>query len=86
MTEGVGARLAAVHRGGVAETLPERIEAASCGPAVKHLAHLAMRAAEAGGTPDQWRAWVAAHVPEVSPTLLVEAEDCMHDVGLWPWN
>lgn len=86
MTKGAGARLDALHRGLVAEPLPERIDAASCGPAVKHLAHLAMRAAQADGTPDQWRAWVAAHVPEVSPIMLAEAEECMREGGLWPWN
>lgn len=54
MTKGAGARLDELLPGLVAEPRPERIDAAPCGPAVKHLAHLAM---QAGGTPDQWRAW-----------------------------
>ena len=68
------------------EPLPEDLERASCGPLVKHLAHLAMHAAQAGATVEQWRAWVRTHASEASPTLLAEAEECMHSAGLWPWH
>ncbi len=86
MTESVGAPLEAIHNGLIEEPLPERLDEASCGPAVKHMAHLAMHTADAGGTADEWRAWVFAHVPEASAKLLAEAEECMHNAGLWPWN
>jgi hypothetical protein len=86
MTDALSSRLCAIHAAHVGEPLPERIEEASCGPHVKQLAHLAMFSAEAGGTPGEWRAWVRTHVPEVSPQLLAEAEECMRTGGLWPWN
>lgn len=85
-SESIGSRLEAVHNAVIDEPLPERLEEASCGPAVKHIAHLALHTADAGGTPDEWRAWVSIHVPEVSAKLLAETEECMHDAGLWPWN
>jgi hypothetical protein len=84
--DSAGKRLYAIHQSLDDEPLPERMEEASCGPAAKHLAHLALRAAEAGGTPEDWRGWITEQVPEVSPTLLAEAEECMRDSGLWPWN
>jgi len=60
MTKGAGTRLDELLPGLVAEPRPERIEAASCGPAVKHLAHLAMRmhcVPATGGSPVRsvWR-------------------------------
>jgi hypothetical protein len=51
MTKGAGARLDELLPGLVAEPRPERIDAASCGPAVKNLAHLAMRAGGAVAGP-----------------------------------
>jgi hypothetical protein len=86
MTETVGDRLLAVHSGFIDGPLPERFEEASCGPHAKHLAYLAIQAAEVGGTPDQWRSWVGEHVPEASSELLVEAEECMRGSGVWPWK
>ena len=77
-------RLQALHERLIDEPLPEDLERAACGPHVKHLAHLAMHAAEAGATVEQWRAWVRVHASEASPTLLAEAEECMHSAGLWP--
>jgi hypothetical protein len=50
-TESVGARLDALHHAVGDEPLSERIDEASCGPTAKRLMHLAMCAAEAGGTP-----------------------------------
>ena len=85
MTESVGARLQQLHEEMGDMPLPEGLEGASCGPAVKHLAHLAIGEAQAGRTHEEWRAWVHEHVPEVSPTLLHDAEQCMHEAGLWPW-
>lgn len=86
MTTHVGARLQAVHSGMAAEPLPEWLEEASCGPAVKHLAHLAMHTADAGGSEADWRSWVYEHVPDASDLLLAEAAECMHGAGLWPWH
>lgn len=86
MTESVGSRLEAIHNAVADEPLPEGLDEASCGPAVKHLAHLALHTANAGGTPEEWRAWISEHVPEASAKLLAETEECMHDAGLWPWN
>lgn len=86
MGTSVGARLQALHEGRIAEPLPEGLERASCGPAVKHLVHLAIHTADAGGSEADWRAWVTEHVPEVSPALLDDAEACMHGSGLWPWH
>jgi hypothetical protein len=51
----VGERLQAIHSGTVDEPLPEWLEQASCGPAVKHLSHLAMHTAMAGGSEADWR-------------------------------
>lgn len=86
MSSHVGARLQALHSGTVDEPLPEWLEGASCGPEVKHLAHLAMHTADAGGSEGDWRSWVHEHVPEASDTLLAEAADCMRSAGLWPWH
>jgi hypothetical protein len=86
MTDTLAGRLQAVHDRLADEPLPERLAEASCGPNVKHLAHLALHAATAGATPEQWRAWARAHVPEASTKLLVEAEECMRSGGLWPWH
>lgn len=66
--------------------LPEWLENASCAPAVKHLAHLAMFTADEGGNEAAWRDWVRTNVPEASETLLNEAEECMRSAGLWPWR
>jgi len=85
VTEGPGLRLQAVHQEIVGEPVPEWLEEASCGPSAKHLAHLAMHASETGQTAVQWRVWVHTHVPDVSPKLFAEAEECMRDAGLWPW-
>lgn len=79
-------RLQAAHDRVIDEPLPEWLEEASCGPHVKHLAHLAMNAAETGATSEQWEAWIRAHVAEASPRLLAEAEECMRTAGLWPWQ
>lgn len=86
MTDGPGLRLQAVHLEIVGEPVPEWLEEASCGPAAKHLAHLAMHAAETGQTAAQWRVWIHTHAPDVSPELFAEAEECMRHAGLWPWR
>jgi hypothetical protein len=86
MSSHVGDRLQAVHTGMANTPLPEELEGASCGPAVKHLAHLAIHTAEAGGSEADWKSWVREHVPEVSDKLFAEAEECMHNAGLWPWH
>lgn len=86
MCTSVGERLQAVHGGLGNPPLPEWLEGASCGPAVKHLAHLAMNTADVGGSESDWKAWVREHVPEASDTLLDEAKECMHSAGLWPWG
>lgn len=85
MTEGVGAQLQRLHQAMGDMPLPEGLEGASCSPAVKHLAHLAMHTADNGGTREQWQARVHELVPDVSPALMTEAEQCMHEAGLWPW-
>lgn len=86
MTSALSDRLRRIHDRFGDDPLPERFEEASCGPHAKHLAHLAMHAADAGGTRDEWLSWVRRHVPEASPTLIVEAEECMRSSGTWPWN
>ena len=86
MADSLTGRLQAVHDQVIDEPLPEWLEEASCGPHVKHLAHLAMHAANAGATVEQWRAWVRVHVGAASPKLLAEAEECMRGAGLWPWH
>ena len=86
MSTSIGARLEAVHSGMADEPMAEGLERAACGPAVKHLAHLGIHTASAGGSEADWRAWVHEHVPEVSDALLAEAEQCMHSAGLWPWR
>lgn len=79
MTDPPGARLLAVHEKVLDEPLPEWLEEAPCGPG-KHLAHLALRASEAGQTAEQWRVW-----GQHSRARGV-AEQCMHAAGLWPWR
>lgn len=86
MNPGIGERLHELHDRLSVEPLPEALEGASCGPAAKHLAHLAMRAAQAGGSEQDWRGWVHAHVPEASDKQLAEAVECMQSSGLWPWH
>lgn len=81
----VGQRLQAVHTGVDTGPLPEWLEEASCGPAVKHLAHLALHTAASGGSEADWRSWVDHNVPEASDELMGEASECMHGAGLWPW-
>jgi hypothetical protein len=81
----VGAKLQAVHDGMPDEPLPEGLDSASCDPAVKHLAHLALHTAAANGTEADWKDWVRQNVPEASGTVLAEAVSCMHESGLWPW-
>lgn len=85
MEAGIGRRLQSVHEGLVDVALPEWLEGASCGPAAKHLAHLAIHAADGGGSRADWQSWVHEHVPEVSDATLDEAEECMRHAGLWPW-
>jgi hypothetical protein len=79
-------RLQAAHDRVIDEPLPEWLEEASCGPHVKHLAHLAMHAAETGATIEEWEEWIRVRVAEASPKLLAEAEECMRAAGLWPWQ
>ncbi len=86
MSDHAGGRLQQVHAEVVDEPLPEWLEAAACGPAVKHLAHLAMHTAEAHGSEAEWRQWVRMRAPEVTDKLVDEAEDCMRGAGLWPWR
>lgn len=86
MSEHVGERLQDLHARVIDEPLPEWLEGAACGPAVKHLAHLAMHTADAHGTEAAWRQWVHANAPEVSNKLIDEAEECMRGAGLWPWH
>lgn len=62
----VGQRLQAIHEGTVHTPMPEWLDSAAFGPAVKHLAHLTLHSAEAGGTEADWRASVHEHVPEAS--------------------
>lgn len=81
-----GARLEAIHAQVVDEPLPEWLEAAACGPAVKHLAHLAMQTAAAHGSEAEWRQWIRMRVPEVTDRLINEAEECVRRAGLWPWR
>lgn len=85
MSTGVGQRLRQIHDGVGDEPLPEWLEEAACGPAVKHLAHLATHTADAGGNETDWRAWVHDNVPEATDKLLTEAVECMRGAGLWPW-
>lgn len=82
----VGRALEQLHAQVVDEPLPEWLEGASCWPAVKHLAHLALRTADARGSVAQWRAWLHRHVPDVPDELVDEAERCMREAGLWPWR
>lgn len=64
----------------------EGIERASCPPHVKHLAQLASGAASEGYTAARWRAEVLGGLgPDVAP-LLRNAEQCMVEAGLWPWQ
>lgn len=86
MSASAGQRLQAIHDRIGNEPLPEWLEAASCGPAVKHLAHLAIKFAGAGGSEADWRAWAHDNVPEASDKLICEATECMYGSGLWPWQ
>lgn len=85
VSDSLGGRLQAVHDQVMDEPLPEGLERASCGPIAKHLAHLALHAARTDHSPDQWRTWVCEHVEGVTPTVMGDAEACMHSAGLWPW-
>jgi hypothetical protein len=85
VSTGVGQRLQQIHDCVGDEPLLEWLEQAACGPAVKHLAHLAMRTADVGGNETDWRAWVRDNVPEATDKLLAEAVECMRGAGLWPW-
>ena len=51
----------------------ERLEESSCGPHVKAIAVGAIRASARGFSAAQWR-----HD--------MQAEECMHTAGLWPWQ
>jgi hypothetical protein len=82
----VGERLQTIHDHIVDEPLPEWLDQASCGPAVKHLSHLAMHTAAGGGSEADWRLFVRDNAPEVSDQLMAEAVECMRGAGLWPWN
>ena len=64
----------------------EGLDAASCPPHVKHLAQIAMGAAAEGFTAQRWRATVVEGLGDEVTPLLRRAEDCMRDVGLWPWH
>lgn len=86
MSDSVGVQLQAIHEQTIDEPLPEWLDGAACGPAVKHLAHIAMHTAEAHGSEAQWRQWIHTRVPAVSDTLIDEAEECMRSAGLWPWR
>ncbi len=64
--------------------LAEWLEEASCGPHVKTLAVRAAHAAGQGVSSARWRQDVLAEHPDAG-ALLAEAEECMHEAGLWPW-
>jgi hypothetical protein len=65
---------------------PEWLEEASCPPGVKELARLASSASVHGMTAEGWRSMIMSEGgPEASP-LLDNAETCMRESGLWPWN
>lgn len=85
MVSGLGSRLQAVHDRLGGEPLPEWLDGASCSPAAKHLAHLAIHIAAAGGSEADWRAWIGGQVGEVPPQVLADATACMRAAGMWPW-
>jgi hypothetical protein len=85
VTSSLGARLQAVHERLDGEPMPEWLEGASCGPAAKHLAHLAIHIAAAGGSQADWQAWIGTHVGEVPVNVLTDATECMRTAGMWPW-
>lgn len=64
----------------------EGLDGASCGPHMKHLAELASAAAEGGVSASQWRAGVLTQAGPSAAGALDEAESCMRQAGLWPWN
>lgn len=79
-------RLRALHERLIDEPLPEDWRERHAVHTSKHLAHLAMHAAEAGATVDQWRAWAASTPVSPRQRCWPEAEKCMHSAGLWPWH
>lgn len=86
MESHVGQHLQDINSRIADEPLPEWLEQAACGPAVKQLALLAMHTANAGGSRSDWESWVHENVPEASDKLLADAVECMHSAGLWPWQ
>ena len=71
---------------GRASTSVEGLETASCPPHVKHVAQLAIDAAANGKTHQTWRAEMRKTLDPSTTLWLAEAENCMHDAGLWPWT
>jgi hypothetical protein len=77
-----------MHAEVVDEPLPEWLEDAACGPAVKHLAHLAMHTADAHGDEAAWREWIDPHARARGVRQAHRRGGGMHarHAGLWPWR
>lgn len=64
----------------------EGLDRASCSPAVTYLAQIGMGAAARGCSAAGWRTEVSKVRGPEGVRQLVEAEECMRQSGLWPWE
>ena len=64
----------------------ERLDHASCSPAITYLAEVGIGAAARGCSREGWRTEVAKTQGPEAAKQLDEAEECMRHSGLWPWN
>lgn len=64
----------------------EGLDRAACSPRAKYLAEIGIGAAARGCSRDGWRHEVSQVARLYTVDELDEAEECMRDSGLWPWN
>lgn len=69
-----------------ADTHIEGLDAAACGPHLKHLAQLAVAAAAAGASAAEWRQALRDRAGVPVDDAADAAEACMRQSGLWPWH
>lgn len=69
------------------EPIVEGLQGASCSPACKAITTCAALAWNRGLAAQEWRGdLLRRHHEEADVRLISEAEECMRESGLWPWN
>lgn len=64
----------------------EGLDRASCPSNIKYLAEIGIGAAARGCSQQGWRAEVSKTRGPDAGRELAEAEECMRQCGLWPWD